>query len=411
MQSVKYQDKVFALILFMLCPFLAFMQAFWYYRKPWAKNSVWLFTGFFGFTLVVTEGKDASRYKDWFLLMGQQDSSLRSFLSALYSYETQFIDIIQPLISFLLSRVTSNPHILFAAFGLVFGYFYSRNIWYLLERAGHKIRLYNLSLIVTFVLLVGFWQINGFRFWTAAHVFLFGALPYLIEDKRKELWVTALSVLFHFSFMLPFIVFLMYIVLGNRLRLFFYFFLMSFFIYKIDFQIIRNVMLHLPGIFQERTEGYLSENYAETLQEHHFRMSWHAQYCGDALQLAVVALVIVTYFYRKDLITKNTWLVRLFSFSLIFNGIFNILGNVPSVGRFITLGNLFLFGFFFLYFQHDVNIRRNKIIMRFVLPAILFYCVVAIRSGFDFMSMSTVLGNPFTVMFGSSEKALMDFIK
>lgn len=412
MSTITYKNTTFAWILFILCPFLSFIRAFYYYNQSWAKNIVWMFCIFFGFTFVLTEGGDANRYIDWFLWMGQHDWSLRTFGSFLYSPETRYVDIAQPLISFSLSRFTQDPRILYAVFGLIFGYFYSRNIWYLLDRAGPKLHPYSLVLLLTFTVLIAFWQINGFRFWTAAHMYLFGVLPYLIEGKKKNLWVTGLSVFFHFSFILPLAALLLYIVLGPRIHLYFIFFIISFFINELDFQAISNLIQNfLPDIFLERSSNYLSETVQTQKNELLQNRSWHARYYLDSLRMALFILVLFTYTKLKNRTSKSKQLVHIFSFSLLFYGIFNILALIPSVGRFLILGNMFLVAFFYFYFQSDINRNSNKKVMLLLLPCFLFFCTVSLRIGFDFLGVSTILGNPVTAFFDLNETSIMSFLK
>lgn len=375
-------------------------------------NIVWFFVIFFGFTFVISgEGVDANRYRDWFLLMGRHNISFSTFVSFLYSAGTRYVDVVQPLISFLLSKVTNDPRILFAVFGSILGYFYSRNVWYLLDHAGPRIVRHNLPLIITFGLLIGFWQLNGFRFWTAAHVYLFGVLPYLIEGDKKKLWIASLSVFFHFTFLLPLAVLSMYMLLGNRVHVYFYFFIISLFIYEIDFQVINNLVSYFPSILQDRSLSYLSHDYAVERSEAIINKSWHARYYLDALKLALLIMTAFVYFNIKKLKYRNNWLIAFFSFSLLFLGVFNILGNIPSVGRFITLGNMFLVSFFFIYFQHDTNTRNNKLIMLVTSPLLLMFCIVSLRTGLDFFGIYTLFGNPVIALFGPGEYSIMDTVK
>ena len=54
-----------------------------------------------------------------------------------------------------------------------------------------------------FVIVLGFWKISGFRMWTAAHIFFFGASQYFLDNKKSGILIAAVSVLFHFSYMFP----------------------------------------------------------------------------------------------------------------------------------------------------------------------------------------------------------------
>jgi hypothetical protein len=398
-------------IFFSLWPFGALLAAIRCYKKEWAVNIVLFFCSFFGFTMILTEGGDANRYVEYFQFMGHFDWSFTTFISFLYNPETRYVDVVQPLISYILSRFTADSRILLAVFGIIFGYFYSRNIWYLLENSGPRIRMYALPLLVTFTLLVGFWQINGFRFWCGAHVFLYGALPYLIEGGKRRLWALPLSVFFHFSFMLPVAVFLAFFFLGNRTNIFFYFFLISFFIKEIDFDFIRKYLTLLPDIFSDRAISYVQESVLQRTVDALSVQSWHAKYYQVAIRLTVTVLAVIVYFDSVRLKIGRGFLPRLFAFSLLFGGVMNILGTVPSVGRFITVGHLFFISYFFLYFQFDMKMKRNRGLIFILFPAILLFCVVSIRSGCDYIGLYTIFGNLITALNGPGDTAIISLIK
>ena len=184
MSTKTNPQRKYSLILFLIWPFFSIIYAIRNYRAIWAKDLVWFFVIFFGFTLTIiladTEGQaDSTRYRDKFVAMAGQQVNFDNISVLFYDEDSQVLDVIETIVIFTVSRFTGNYHVLFAVFGLIFGYFYSRNIWYLIDRAGKRIATENIPIILTFAFVVGFWEINGFRFWTATHIFLFGALPYL----------------------------------------------------------------------------------------------------------------------------------------------------------------------------------------------------------------------------------------
>ena len=217
------RSTVVSLALFLFMPFLALLRVFFYYKLPETKNVIWLFTIFYGLTFVIIGGgKDAARYKNDFVKLAEDPHiTFEEFTGYLYNEDTRYVDIAQPLISFIVSRFTNSPKYLFATFGLVFGFFYSRNINYLLLRVRQRMKPEAIPFIVLFALLVAIWQINGFRFWTAAHVFIYGIFNLNDGKKVKGILFSTLSLLVHFSFVLPLIVLLFKLLLGNRIMLFF----------------------------------------------------------------------------------------------------------------------------------------------------------------------------------------------
>ena len=185
-KSTNQKQNLYSLIIFLIWPFVSFILAFRHYDKTWAKNIVWLFVIFYGYSFVIIHAEaDGIDYKLNFISNVNNQRSFSEFATILYNEETQKLDLLEPLISYWLSFFTTDYRMLFAMFGLIFGYFYSRNIWYLLERVSGSITKHSIVFILCFALLNSFWNINGFRFNTALHICLFGLLPFLYEGKKK----------------------------------------------------------------------------------------------------------------------------------------------------------------------------------------------------------------------------------
>lgn len=417
-RSKRYKFAVesrrrFAIVTYILYPLAALFYAIKNYRDHWAKNAAWCFIIFYGFTFVISsEEIDANRYRDIFLVMAEQELTATNFINLLYSEETNYVDIVQPLLSFVLSLFTDNYRVLFAVFGAFFGYFYTRNIWYLLERAGPRIRWGNLPYIITFAFIVGFWEINGFRFWTAAHVFFFGAFRYLVEGNRKGILIAIFSVFIHFSYAIPVLVLVGYAMLGNRTHLFFLFFVATFLLSEIDLGVVRTVLLtYLPSAFDLKVESYTSEHYAERVKASTVGLSWHAVYFKQVLKWVNTMFIFFIYFKGMRFIRSNKQLLAIFSFSLLFLGMGNIVSLVPSGERFLIVGYLFSMALIFLYMQHAPPSRLMSYVKLLALPALALYCIVNLRIGFDTIGIMTVIGNPLIAMFGNIDMPLIELIK
>ena len=200
-------SKLYAYILFLIWPFFAAIMAFVNYRKVWAKNLVWLFVAFYSYNMVISnEYIDANRYRDNFVSysISQEEGNSVEF----YTESSGNVDVLEPLINSVLSKITTNHKILFLVYGLIFGYFFSRNIWLLLENSSEKLLLISIPIFAIFIFTNPFWNINGFRFWTAAQVFVYGALLFFIKKNKKGLAIIGLTTFIHFSFLLPSAIFL-----------------------------------------------------------------------------------------------------------------------------------------------------------------------------------------------------------
>ena len=411
-EGLKKKNKVFVFILFLISPLLSLAIALKNYRSSWAKNVVWLFVTFYGYTLVISnEGMDANSYRDKFLHMAQAEVTLDGFIDILYDGESTYLDIVQPLLSFIVSRFTYDHRILFLTFAAVFGYFYSRNIWYLIEKAGPKLKKEAIPILITFAFIVGFWQINGFRMWTAAHIFFCGAISYIYEKQKRGLFLCFLSVFVHFSFVLPILIILFYSVARNRPHLYFWAFIATFFLREINLSAVGAILeTVVPDALQGKVAGYTNEDYASKSGNRE-NWSWHARYYGKALRWVVIIFVSTIYFKGLKYLKTHESLYSLYCFSLLFLAIGSVVAMVPSGGRFVTIATLFAVASIFLYIQYAPRDEFTKRFIPLSIPALILYCVVALRLGFNTIGIMTVFGNPVVALFWDVEIALIEFIK
>jgi len=86
------------------------------------------------------------------------------------------IDVLRTFLSYTISRFTESQAILTMVYAFIFGYFFSRNIWYVFGLLKGKISFLEKVLLLALILVVPIWLINGFRMWTAFHVFMYGLL-------------------------------------------------------------------------------------------------------------------------------------------------------------------------------------------------------------------------------------------
>lgn len=400
--------------LFLLLPFAALLAALRSYKAVNAKNMVWLFIIFYGFTFVYSnQNMDSSRYANNLVdLYKLPVNSLGDFFTLLYSKEANYVDVLQPLITFLVSRVTDDARILFAIFGVFFGYFYSRNVWFLLSFVQTKVKKEALLFLVMAAFAISIWQMNGFRFWTAAHVFTYGFFLYISGNRVKGLWMSAASVLVHFSFVFPVALLLGYAIVGNRLIPYALLYFLSFFISQVTPTTFSGYAKSLPGVFQERTSRYTGKAYLKRLdQTAKKKINWYVDGRLIAIRYAINFLLIITLFkYRAYLYTRKVEL-SLICLALVVGSIVNLLSAVPSVHRFYFLFYLLIFSFFFLLVQGMRNKTFDWWAKGPVFVAILLFVIVEIRVGFDTMGIMTLVGNPFTAPFIQDESPLIDLIK
>jgi len=399
-------------ILFLFSPFIGFVQAIKHHNERWAKNSVWLFVIFYGYTMCRPEIMDSSRYVTKLKELYNTPLNWDVFVANFYSEESSTVDIYQPLLTYILSLVTDNGNILFAVFGIFFGYFYSRNIWLLLDYSKNQ-RMTNMmiAIIVTFSCVVGFWNLNGVRMWTAAHMFFYGTFLLLVHGNRKGLVIAVLSILVHFSFILPIGVLLFFYFIKIPWRILYFFFIASFSITTLNLDSVRSRLESIaPDFLLPRVKSYTSEEYVEVISDLNASGNWYISYYNTSVSWYLMILFSFIYFSSAKSNTYSKSFSNLFGFSLLLMSIGNITSLMPSGSRYLLLAQLF--GMALIYFYYVVfNDKEFKKWALFVSPLLFFYIIVSIRISFDTISFMTVLTNPILATIIDLPIPLIDLIK
>jgi len=406
-------ERLYYAIGFLIWPFGLTLEAFRQWERPWSKNAFWLFCIFFGFTFIISKegGADSDRYAREFVEYAHSGMKLSDLWGLFYVVGSDYTDVVVPLIMFLLSRVTDNPAILFVIFGLVLGYFYSRNAWYVLERVNGKLRGLLLLFFITFLLINPIWNINGFRFSLASMIFLFGTLPYLLEGKKKYLIWSGASVLAHFTFLLPVAILGLYVLLKNRTNIYLIFFLVTAFFREIEMEWFQSTLSFLPPVIFAEIANYMSEGYAQYRREVEETLPWFLTYSVIGMRWAMYLIVLTTMFLGKEVLKERTDLKNLLSFSLLFYGFVNIASLIPSGSRFVNVADTFLVPYFMLFLVALPKIGESMLFRIIMFPLIMLYCVVQLRFGMDFFGIMTLIGNPFTAAFYSDPVPLITQLK
>ncbi len=325
---------------------------------------------------------------------------------ALLYVDENYADFLQPFLTFVVSRVTDNHSWLLAVFGLIFGYFYSRNLWFVIDRLKDRADAKILFFLIVFALIVPIWNINGFRFWTATHIFFFSLVRIIYEGKKGYFALLLLTVFVHFSFVLPICITLLYFIAGNRLTYYFYFFVFSFFITEINIGTFSTVITSfLPEVFVTRSEGYISDDGSEESlnqqalkQELSENRNWYAKFYLKAINWTVAAYLVFIFYYCKDIYNRNVMLRNILSFVLYFYAVSNILSLIPSGRRFVVISNLIAMAVILLYMQFFTKEKRSDMLFKVSLPFLILFSVISFRNSFKSIGVITVAGNPIVAL-------------
>lgn len=417
-------SAVGALLITFFFPFFGLLLSLYYWRKSWAKNVFWMACMFMGTIQIycpegtlLGAGADAGRYVLELIDMHNNVHSFREV--SRYFYDGEIIDVFAPTLQFLVSRFTDNGHVFFFFVALIFGFFYSRNIWYVLEKLPDRLPRGLWVLILFFLLVCPIWLVNGVRMWTAAHIFTYGAMPYLLEGKKKSLIWCFLSILVHHSFIFPIITIVLFFLLSKRLQrkesvltVLFVFYLITLGIKTLNLESLNTILqIYLPNFYEDRINGYVNEDVWERTIESAAKLSWHVDFFNNIEYWTTQLLIVLSFFSIRRNRKDCEWLVPLFAFALLIYGGANILSSVPSGARYITIARLFMVPVFIFTVAYVPLGKWFKTLLPLCLSLIAFAMIFEIRKGFDFYGIMLLVGNFISMFFVESNIPLIDYVK
>lgn len=402
------------ILLFLFWPFAALIYGLKQYKSPKAMTLFWFFCIYFGFSFVIPENikgaADSARYAAKLEVLHNDPVSFNQLKEMFYSKESGVVDIYEPLVTWFVSLFTGNTSILFAAFATVFGFFYAKNTWIILNRIDKIDSVLLVLFIMEFVLVNPIWNINGVRMWTAAQIFIYGAFRIFLEGKRAGwLWVGT-SVFVHFSFAFPVALLILFSFLPLNLAILFLFYFFTLTIAEIDLKVVKNLLAVLPDFLQGRVTGYTNEEYATGMKSAANNYSWHVVLANQSLKWIKNFWILILFIFKKQWIVENPIVMKIFGLALFIGGFANVTSLIPSGGRFTLLANVLFFAVFTLLVSKDY-FKNIQLLKRLTVPFLLFSIVFSIRMGFDYMGFTAIFGNPLIAAFVNEQIALIDFVK
>lgn len=424
--SIK-NESFYIFIVTLLFPFVGLVLSLVQWKKSWAMNIFWLACIYMGAILIyhfegtmLGEGMDSERYI--LILTSMHNNPYITFWSIIsfFQVDVGYMDLYQQLITFFVSRFTNNGHVLFAVFATVFGFFYSRNIWYILDKLPSKKLGILYILFGLFFLVCPITQINGVRMWTALHVFVYAILPYLVEKKKSRLWFLFITPLIHFSYLYVVIFSVIYVLIPFRFKtnniLFIYFviitYIASLFINTLSLDSVSSMIAeYSPESYEDRIDLYINQDLLDRNQEAENANNWYlavGKYISNwSYSVILVLLFPIIRKYFKD----NKAITNLYVFTMLIGSFANITALIPSGGRFQILASMFkLSTILLIALNIPKNITINKISQIFSIILILPF-IVEFRKLFDFFGINLIFGNFITLFFIESNVPLITFIK
>ena len=412
---MKYSRKLSYLTIF-IYPIITLFLAIKNFRSPEAKNLLWLFCIFYGMVHIVFNSDgfyvDGMSY-GWALERYYfNDITWNEFWRYLFSEDSNYADIYVGLLTYTLGQFTNNYNILFMCFATVFGYFYSRNIWFIIENLKQNKTLTATIVIclVFFALILPIWQING-RIWTAVHIFFYGSIQVLYYRKKKAIVWCLVAPLVHFATLFLLIVLFLFFVLPKKPFLYFIFLIFSMTISYLDLYALNEKLTAiLPDFFSAKIDGYANVDFAEERAYQAQSQSLLLSMRNFLRDWVVDIALIILFFTGKSIWKTDSTLNRLYCFALFIAALASIFALIPSGGRFINYANMISMVVIIFALQ-----QNSGLLTKFYSPifklVMIFLIIFSIRIGMEFFGVSSFVTNPITCWFIEDNDTMMHLIR
>ena len=376
-QRLQQSNAAHYLVLFLFWPFLAFILALNNYTEKSSRRVVYFFLLYYGLTFVNNNtGMDSYRYVLALERTAQLPfSDFFKILGGLYSDTS--VDIVQPFITFVISRFTTSGNVYFLVWTALMGYFYLKSINLLVARYQRKPALNGLILMIFFIFITPITAITGVRMPTAMWIFFYAAYHVILYRDKRYLLLALSASLVHWSFITVNALLFIYYFAGNRNIIYIPIAILSFILPNLLMPFFSIMASKAGGVFLERFKGYSSEGYIEKINQFHQTASWFMNIMDNSLfYFLVFAIVIIQltsgkYFMRRKS-EKN-----LFSFLLLLVAFVNFGHVIPSFGsRFQILFYLFATLYLFIYFCNKGGWKISYINIIGLFPMLLYSAVV-----------------------------------
>lgn len=326
-----------------------------------------LFIAFFGYNLiyhpegaVFGEGVDCARYAVVFSQAASMDNiSFYDFFMQLDSHDN--VDYFNPILLYLVSRITANTHIYFMVYAFIFAILYVNNIYKIIYQC-RKNSDYSLKLLFfVFALILSIHDFGAIRMPLAFQVYIYGIQKYLFSNNKKValLWIAS-SMLIHFSMFIFIIAFLLYLFIHKLdIKYFFILFIFAHLLSSVDIAFMQSIFSFLPGGISDRLFLYTNEANLENFE------SGGKYYLGemnlwgrlDSMILRYYVLIALVWLYIKDIqLTDNQ--KYLFKLSLYIYSVALLLSNMPSGYRFILPGAYICVATILILYTNNINVKR-----------------------------------------------------
>ncbi len=339
-------DIAIKFVLFWLSPFFAAIYSLKTLNR-WSSYVVFfLFAVFFGMAFTVPAGKstdfkiDGAFYRQDFEHYRKMSQTEFNYLLDMYmTFQGRSLaaskDFLYDYISFYISRITDNYHVMFMVFAMIFAWFSLRSFRFFTKEINFKIGI--VVLLLTFFFMFNqIFNINGLRFWTAAWMGVYSVFQLFVNQNKRYLLLLAFIPVLHVSYLFFILIVLIAWLFKRFEKIWIVLFFVSFLFAGVSVELLNSNLDLLPSIIRNKAAGYASAEYIEQ-RNAGSGFYWVTQ-LSEFMTRLYIGIMLYLFIKNRQLITENLKTKRIYLFLLVYMTMVNFVMPIPSLGnRFIVL--------------------------------------------------------------------------
>lgn len=360
------KELVIKLVLFVICPFAAFLGSL---LRPTSKSS---FVIYFLFGILFCWHMDPAGLTEYDDYMGIRDEflaykySMADFLEKFVGYITlqgKERDLYSVFLNAFTRIFSSNFHLYFAIASIPYLIFSLASVRKLTESEEFpRCGIYALLIILLFVIPRDIVTVQNPRYTTAVWISMWGFFNYFDRSKSNWKWYAIpiiLSVVLHTGLLPMVLVFLMAIIVPLPVKkielIFFVSIPFSFFSYELFASINYSF---LPSFLSHWIQSYLSdEMYAKLiLNKGRSGFFWVTQLFSYISYVAYFLIPIMMMKYKEQIL-QNSEIGKLYPFYILLFSVTNFIRMLPTIGvrYFLTIQIMSVYMFFKVFYPMKKN--------------------------------------------------------
>lgn len=348
MKSIK------AIILFPICPFVAFIQAAVNLRNVVNQIVFVLFFGLFGYCHTFTDVR-ADSYRKYKYFQIYSTSNVDSVYEEFTNGEIK--DVYEPLLFNWVKGFSDDPHIMMMCVGLIGGFFYMlvvRRFW----RDKYDRTTPPIIILLAFMIIQSnIALMGGIRNFTAFPIFVYSAIRLLLDRKKIGIIGLLITPLIHFGYLPIVIISMLYYVVKLPSSILHYVCVLacvsSIFLSTSSYSGILNAGLEY--VDNESISSRM-EHYGDDETEAHFAQSLTTRLIGinNKLSACFVTAFLLVLRKNKERFLKNKYEKRLYNILLFFIAISFAFISFSVVGqRYVYVAMVLLYLFMLNIYQNN----------------------------------------------------------